>query len=95
VLPHSFPSGPVAVAAHVQLGMCVANWELQEHAPQDAPHFTDLVDHVIQVRDGYLLPPDRPGLGIELDIDGLARHPPTSVDLSHTPRREDGSVAIR
>jgi galactonate dehydratase len=95
VLPHSFPSGPVAVAAHVQLGMCVPNWELQEHRPQDDPRFTDLVDHVIEVRDGYLLAPDRPGLGIELDDDGLARHPPVPPDLSHTPRREDGSVAIR
>jgi galactonate dehydratase len=95
VLPHAVPSGPVAVAAHVQLGMCVPNWELQEHVPQDQPRFTDLVDHVIDVRDGYLLPPERPGLGIELDDAGLARHPPIPIDLSHTPLREDGSVAIR
>ena len=38
VLPHAVPSGPVAVAAHVQLGMCTPNWELQEHVPQDGPH---------------------------------------------------------
>ena len=37
IIPHAVPSGPVAVAAHVQLGMCVPNWELQEHVPQDAP----------------------------------------------------------
>jgi galactonate dehydratase len=95
VLPHAVPSGPVAVAAHVQLGMCVPNWELQEHVPQDGPQWTDLVDRVIEVRDGYLLAPDRPGLGIELDDAGLARHPPQSADLSRTPLREDGSVAIR
>jgi galactonate dehydratase len=95
VLPHSFPSGPVAVAAHVQLGICVPNWELQEHVPQDQPRFTEVVDHIIEVRDGYLIAPDRPGLGIELDDAGLARYPPTSADLSQTPRREDGSVAIR
>jgi len=95
VLPHAVPSGPVAVAAHVQLGMCVPNWELQEHVPQERPRFTDLVDHVIEVRDGYLVAPERPGLGIELDDAGLARHPPTSTDLSHIPLREDGSVAIR
>ena len=40
VLPHAVPSGPVAVAAHVQLGMCVPNWELQEHVPQDQPRWT-------------------------------------------------------
>jgi galactonate dehydratase len=95
VLPHAVPSGPVAVAAHVQLGMCVPNWELQEHVPQDEPRWTDLVDNVIEIRDGYLLAPDRPGLGIDLDDAGLARHPPSSIDLSDPALREDGSVAIR
>jgi len=95
VLPHAVPSGPIAVAAHVQLGMCVPNWELQEHVPQDAPAWTDLVDSVIEVRDGYLIAPDRPGLGIDLVDAGLGKHPPRSADLSHTPLREDGSVSIR
>jgi galactonate dehydratase len=95
VLPHAVPSGPVAVAAHVQLGMCVPNWELQEHVPQDEPRWTDLVDHVIEVRDGYLHAPERPGLGIELDDAGLAKHPPLSIDVFHAPLREDGSVSIR
>jgi galactonate dehydratase len=95
IIPHAVPSGPVAVAAHVQLGMCVPNWEVQEHVPQDAPKWTDIVDHVIEVRDGYLIAPERPGLGIELDDAGLAKHPPVSVDLSDPPLREDGSVAIR
>jgi galactonate dehydratase len=95
VLPHAVPSGPVAVAAHVQLGMCVPNWELQEHVPQDDPRWTDVVDHVIEVRDGYLIAPDRPGLGIDLDDAGLAKHPPRSFDFSELAVREDGSVAIR
>jgi galactonate dehydratase len=95
IIPHAVPSGPVAVAAHVQLGMCVPNWEVQEHVPQDEPKWTDLVDHVIEVRDGYLIAPDRPGIGIDLDDAGLAKHPPVSVDLSDPPLREDGSVAIR
>jgi galactonate dehydratase len=95
IVPHAVPSGPVAVAAHVQLGMCVPNWEVQEHVPQDEPKWTDLVDHVIEVRDGYLIAPERPGIGIELDDAGLAKHPPVSVDLSDPPLREDGSVAIR
>jgi galactonate dehydratase len=95
VLPHAVPSGPVAVAAHVQLGICVPNWEVQEHVPQDEPRWTDLVDRVIELRDGYLIAPDRPGIGIDLDDAGLARHPPVSVDLLEPPLREDGSVAIR
>jgi galactonate dehydratase len=95
VLPHAVPSGPVAVAAHVQLGMCVPNWDLQEHVPQAAPAWTDLVDRVIEVRDGYLIAPAGPGLGIDLVDAGLAKHPPRVADLTHTPLREDGSVSIR
>lgn len=95
VIPHAVPSGPVAVAAHVALGMCVPNWEVQEHQPQDRPEWTDIVDNVIEVRDGYLLAPDRPGLGIDLDDAGMALHPPISADLSSPPLREDGSVGIR
>jgi galactonate dehydratase len=95
VLPHAVPSGPVALAAHVQLGMCVPNWEVQEHVPQNEARWTDIVDQVIEVRDGYLIAPERPGLGIALDDAGLAKHPPVSADLSNPPLREDGSVAIR
>jgi galactonate dehydratase len=95
VIPHAVPSGPVAIAALVQLGMCVPNWEVQEHVPQDGPRWSDIVDRVIEVRDGYLIAPDRPGLGIELDDAGIAKHPPVSADLSRTAQREDGSVAIR
>jgi galactonate dehydratase len=95
VLPHAVPSGPVATAAHVQVGMCTPNWELQEHLPQDSPPWTDVVDHVIELRDGYLLAPERPGLGIELDDAGVAKHPSELPDLAHPALREDGSVAIR
>jgi galactonate dehydratase len=94
ILPHAVPSGPVAVAAHVQLGMCTPNWELQEHRPR-GPEWTDVVDEIVPVRDGYLIPPDRPGLGIALNDAGLALHPPVAADMSRAPLREDGSVAIR
>jgi galactonate dehydratase len=95
VIPHAVPSGPVAVAAHVQLGMCAPNWELQEHVPQDEPPWSDVVDRVIELRDGYLIAPDRPGLGIDLDDAGLAKHPPSAIDFTALAVREDGSVAIR
>ena len=75
--PHAVPSGPVATAAHVQIGMCTAGWDWQEHVPQfDDPRCADVVDAVVQLVDGLLVPPDRPGLGIELDDVGLLKHPP-------------------
>ena len=63
--------------------------------PQDEPRWTDVVDRVIEVRDGYLIAPDRPGLGIDLDDAGsrsIRRRRSTSPVSAV---REDGSVAIR
>ena len=33
------------------------------------------MDGVPKVRDGYLEPPDRPGIGVELNEEEAARHP--------------------
>ena len=94
VIPHALPSGPVATAAHVQLGACVPNWELQEHLPQEGPPHSDVVKQVITLKDGFLEIPEAPGLGIELDEEGVHKHPPLESD-TRTPLRWDGSVAMR
>lgn len=94
ILPHAVPNGPVATAAHVQLGIATPGWEAQEHVEQDGPPHTDVVRQVVELRDGWLLPPDAPGLGVELDDEGLARTP-VSVPRVGAPLRADGSVAIR
>jgi galactonate dehydratase len=95
VIPHAVPSGPVATAAQVQLGIATPNWEVQEHVPQDAPQWTDIVDEIIELRDGYLWAPDRPGLGIALDEAGLAAHPAQPILITGSATREDGAVAFR
>ncbi|HZC25888.1 MAG TPA: mandelate racemase/muconate lactonizing enzyme family protein [Actinopolymorphaceae bacterium] len=94
ILPHAVPSGPVATAAHVHLGMATPNWEAQEHVEQSGPPATDVVRSVVPLVDGWLHPPDAPGLGMELDEAGLARTPPRSPRFG-APVGEDGSVAIR
>ena len=94
VIPHAVPNGPVATAAHVQLGCAVPNWEVQEHRPQENPPFSDVVDHVVKLERGYLIAPEGPGLGIGLNEAGLKKHPP-SKNTGPTARRADGSIAFR
>jgi galactonate dehydratase len=94
VIPHAVPSGPVATAAQVQLGLAVPNWEVQEHRRQDRAPWTSVVDAIVPVVDGFFLPNDRPGLGIELDLDGI-KTAEAAPPVPHTPVREDGSVAFR
>lgn len=94
IIPHAVPSGPVATAAQVQLGLAVPNWEVTEHQVQDSAPWTKAVKAIVPVVNGHWLPNETPGLGVELDHEGLktipaiAKVPPTSL-------KTDGSVAFR
>ena len=94
VIPHAVPSGPVATAAHVQLGACVPNYEVQEHVYEESPPYSDVVEQVITLRDGWLEIPETPGIGVELDVDGIRRHPHDYGPIDGA-MRDDGSVALR
>jgi|GEM_PF-6950694 hypothetical protein len=50
-------------------------------------HFTPL-----RSEDGYLLLPEAPGLGIDLDEEAIAHHPPTIPSEPPHLRRPDGAV---
>ncbi len=94
IIPHAVPSGPVATAAHVQLGACIPNWEVQEHVMEDGPPYSDVVKKIVTLKDGFFEIPDLPGIGVELDEEGIKKHPfqygPVGAAL-----RDDGSVALR
>ncbi len=94
IIPHTVPNGPIAVAAAVNLGVSVPNWDAQGHRPQEEPPFSDAVKEVIELKDGWLLPRDEPGLGIEFDEEGAKKHP-GPPPTGQTSLRYDGSIAIR
>ena len=64
IAPHMYV-GPVAAAAAVQLDTCSPNFLIQEYNGNDL-HNEIFVDP-IEFRDGYIVPPEGPGLGAELD----------------------------
>lgn len=94
IIPHAVPSGPVATAAQVQLGFAVPNWEVIEHQVQESAPWTKAVKAIVPVINGHWLPNETPGLGVELNHEGLKtipvinKVPPTSL-------KTDGSVAFR
>lgn len=94
IIPHAVPSGPVATAAHVQLGACVPNYEVQEHVYEESAPYTDVVKRIITLRDGWLEIPEIPGIGVDLDEDGIAKHPHEFGPIDGAVR-DDGSVALR
>ena len=90
VFPHLMGS-PVNMAAYVQLDAAIPNYFLQEAYPA-ADRLNDLLEEPLVRDGGYVVVPDRPGIGIEIREEMLARFP----FRPHVVKgwfREDGSVA--
>jgi L-alanine-DL-glutamate epimerase-like enolase superfamily enzyme len=85
------PLGPVSSAACLHLNLASANFGVQEQPRRTNTVLTDVVPVQPEWEDGYLLPPTRPGLGIEFDRAAAKRHPFQLSELPHL-RRLDGSV---
>src|SRR5258707_11881874 len=77
--PHNV-CGPVGTMANVHFAVATPNYKILEHFNDFADAWVhDLVDHPARVdpADGCFAVPDRPGLGLTLNHDVCARHPPT------------------
>lgn len=82
--PHLY-AGPVEWAANIQLAASIPNILMVETIET---RFHDaLIKGGIKVTDGYVTPPDRPGLGIDVDED-LARANPYSGTGLHLQMQE-------
>lgn len=55
------------MAANIQLGMCSPNLLIQESIETFGGFYREILKEPIQWQDGYMIPPTKPGIGIELD----------------------------
>lgn len=92
VAPHN-PNGPVANAAALHFALSTPNFLIQEDMLRDVPWRFDVVNTEMQHENGYWLPPDKPGLGIEVNEREAAKHPFKQEVLQQMIFHEDGSVA--
>jgi galactonate dehydratase len=93
VIPHN-PLSPVSTAACVQLDACIPNFALQEYTGESEPPKSELLVEPLRLEDGYLVVPEGPGLGIELNESAIAKFP-FADKILETPIALDGSVADR
>ena len=93
VMPHGHLS-PVSTAIAVHLDACIPNFTLQDYLGDDQPPKDDLLIENLQLDNGYLVVPERPGLGVELKPHIAEKYPFASAAIV-TPLHEDGSVADR
>jgi 2-dehydro-3-deoxyphosphogalactonate aldolase len=86
IAPHMY-CGPVVAAANVQLAACIPNFLLLEGILDWGGFHAELLHQPICWEDGYVIPPDAPGLGVELDEEVAAAHPYDRDELHLTPVR--------
>lgn len=90
--PHN-PQGPVSTAASVELGLATPSYVICEAVTDDVPWRSEVVtdSHPLEREGMRVRASDRPGLGVEVDLDAVARHP-FEQELPQRVFHADGSV---
>jgi galactonate dehydratase len=94
IVPHNFTS-PLITACHIQLAACTVNWDVQGYVRENRRPWIDVVDAVNELKDGFLTIPEKPGIGMELNLDYLrtAKYEPMGAKFHHGALRAmDGGV---
>ncbi|WP_127586739.1 galactonate dehydratase [Paenibacillus koleovorans] len=91
VAPHN-PLGPMATAAAIQFATCTPNWLIQESFRSDVPWRDEVVMNPLPIVDGYIIPPETPGIGLEVNEKEALKHPYQQEVLARY-WHNDGSVA--
>jgi len=74
IAPHLF-CGPIAGAATIQIDTCSPNFLIQESIETWGGFYAEILKEPVQWEDGYIIPPTKPGLGVELNEEVAADHP--------------------
>lgn len=74
VAPHAWGAGPSQMQ-NIHCGFACANAAILEVAPAYGPLHSELIGESLRIVDGYVLAPERPGLGIELTQATIDRYP--------------------
>jgi galactonate dehydratase len=85
VAPHLY-AGPIEWAANIHLAASIPNLLMIETV--ETPFHDALIKGTIRVENGHVIPPDTPGLGIEVDEELARAHPFTGTGL-HLQMQED------
>ncbi len=85
IAPHLY-CGPIVGAANIQLAACSPNFLILESIERWDGFHAQILKKPIRWEDGFVMPPDEPGLGVELDEEVALAHPWTGDDLHLVPR---------
>lgn len=87
IAPHLY-AGPVEWAANIHLATSIPNLLMAETIETGGSFHQQLIGHTIKWEEGYIIPPETPGLGINFN-ENLARAHPYLGDKLHLEMQED------
>ncbi|MFD1910817.1 mandelate racemase/muconate lactonizing enzyme family protein [Halodurantibacterium flavum] len=82
IAPHLY-NGPVGAAASIQLSAATPNFLIHEAILDFSGFHAEVLRHPLRLEDGHILPSREPGLGVELNLDVVARHSPYEGQRLH------------
>ena len=85
IAPHLY-CGPVVGAANIQLAACSANFLVLEGIEKWDGFHASILKKPVRWEEGYVIPPDAPGLGVELNEEVALAHPYTGDELHLMPK---------
>jgi len=82
IAPHLY-NGPVGAAASIQLATATPNFLIQESIMTWGGFHAEVLQEKIVWQDGYIIPSDKPGLGIELNMEVVKAQSPYTGKKLH------------
>ena len=82
IAPHLY-NGPVGAAASIQLSCATPNFLIQESIGTWDGFHAEILEEPIEWIEGYIIPSNKPGLGVSLDMDVVNFHSPYSGNKLH------------
>ena len=81
IAPHLY-CGPIEAAANIQIDTCSPNFLIQESIETFGGFHAEILKEPIQWEEGYIIPPTKPGLGVELNEEVVNKHLYQGTDTS-------------
>jgi galactonate dehydratase len=80
IAPHLY-CGPIVGAANIQLATCSPNFLILEGIERWQGFHADILKKPLRWENGYIIPPEEPGLGVEINEAVALAHPYTGTKL--------------
>ena len=94
LVTHNF-LGPILTAASVHIDACIPNFITQEYSLDDESEKNNYLISSLKRDGGYIMTPEKPGLGVEIDKEKIKKVPYEPLNLNdQIPYRLDGSNAF-